>query len=86
MTDTTKIALDRNEIQRRRATRSRYRFKLYGYAEMAWFARNPDDWDEECRLDGHVDMGPHLDDPDDPRVDAAIAEWETKRRKRGGWR
>ncbi len=53
---------------------------------MAWFARNPDDWDEECRLDGHVDMGPHLDDPDDPRVDAAIAEWETKRRKRGGWR
>jgi hypothetical protein len=82
MTDTTKVALDRNEMLRRRAARSKYRFKLYGFEEMSWFANNPTDWDEECRLDGTVDMGPHLDDPDDPRVDAAIAERKPKRRSR----
>jgi len=78
--DTTKVALGRNEMLRRRAARSKYRFKLYGFQEMGWFANHPADWDEECKLDGNVDRGPHLDDPDDPRVDAAIAERKPRRR------
>jgi hypothetical protein len=80
--DTTKVALGRNEMLRRRAARSKYRFKLYGFQEMGWFANHPADWDEECKLDGTVDMGPHLDDPDDPRVDAAITELKTRRHSR----
>jgi hypothetical protein len=82
MADTTKVALDRNEILRRRAARSKYRFKLISWEEMVWFGDHPEDWEDECRLDGNVDYGPHLDDDTDPRVDAAIAEWKAKRRGR----
>jgi hypothetical protein len=81
MQNTTKIALDRDEMLRRRIGRSRYRFRIYSWEEMGWFAKNPDEWNEECRLDGNVDMGPHLDDPTDPRVDATIAAWDAKRRR-----
>ena len=55
---------------------------LDGEPEIVIDEATPTDWDEECKLDGNVDMGPHLDDPDDPRVDAAITERKPKRRSR----
>jgi hypothetical protein len=52
MPDGPSIPLNRSEMLRRRALRSKYRFKLYSWEEMCWFNAHPIEWDEECALNG----------------------------------
>ena len=65
----TRVPLDRDEMLRRRAARSRYRFKLYRWEEMCWFSTHPTEWNEECTHNG-IDLE---ESPEDRAVREIVA-------------
>ena len=78
MYDTTKSEQDyreywRKETARRDKRRGKYRFKLYGFDEIA--AMTHEEWNERCRRDG-CDMNEH---PEDAAVIEIIAMQEAKK-------